>query len=98
MSSNNLPHTSHDELNKMLLSVIMQLPLGTIYKHYKYIDRDYQILGYAIQESSQKVCIRYRNIKEDNAPEFVRDYDSWIEEVEWNGAIVPRFKPVILET
>lgn len=92
-----MSHISHDELNKLIIGVSLNLPVGSIYHHYKYPDRDYQVLGYAIQEASQKVCIRYKNIKENNAPEFVRDYDSWIESVEWNGAIVPRFKPAILE-
>ena len=92
-----MSHLSHEELNKQIQTVSAEIPLGCIYKHYKYPDRDYQVLGYAIQEASQKVCIRYKNIKENDAPEFVRDYDSWIESVEWNGAIVPRFKPVILE-
>lgn len=91
-----MSHLSHDELNSSIDKVSQILPIGSIYHHYKYPDREYQVLGYAIQESSQKVCIRYKNIKEKNAPEFVRDYDSWIESVEWNGAIVPRFKKTIL--
>lgn len=92
-----MSHLSHEELNKQIQRVSVEIPLGSIYIHYKFPDRDYQVLGYAIQEASQKVCIRYKNIKENDAPEFVRDYDSWIESVEWNGAIVPRFKQVILE-
>ncbi len=92
-----MTHISHAELNKRIADASKLVELGAIYKHYKYSDRDYKVLGYVIQEATQKIAIRYANIQEVNAPEFVRDLDSWLEKVEWHGAIVPRFKKVILE-
>ena len=92
-----MTHISHTELNKRIAEASKLVELGAIYKHYKYRDRDYKVLGYVVQEATQKIAIRYTNIQEVNAPEFVRDLDSWLEKVEWNGAIVPRFKKVILE-
>jgi hypothetical protein len=93
-----MTHISHAELNKRIAEASKLVELGAIYKHYKYPDRDYQVLGYVIQEATEKVAIRYRNILEDDAPEFVRDLDSWLETVEWNEVIVPRFKKTILKS
>ena len=90
-------HISHSELNKQISDVSKLVELGAIYKHYKYPERDYKVLGYVIQEATEKVAIRYHNILEDGAPEFVRDLDSWMETVEWDGVIVPRFKKAILK-
>lgn len=92
-----MAHITHEELNKKINAVRDLAELGGIYKHYKFPDRNYKVLGYVIQEASEKVAIRYKNISEDNAPEFVRDLDSWLENVEWNSAIVPRFQKAILE-
>ena len=87
-------HISHTELNQRIKAASAQVILGSIYKHYKYPERDYKVLGFAIQEASQKVCVRYRNSKEDDAPEFIRDLDSWLETVEWEGKTIPRFSLV----
>jgi hypothetical protein len=86
-----MPHISHAELNQRIKTASKQVMIGSIYKHYKYPERDYQVLGFAIQEASQKVCVRYKNIKEGDTPEFIRDLDSWLETVRWKGRIVQRF-------
>lgn len=93
-----MPHILHKELNRLLRAAAQQVSVGSIYKHYKFPERDYLVLGFAIQEANEKVCVRYKNIKEVSAPEFIRDLDSWLEDVEWQGAIVPRFKRAILES
>jgi len=93
-----MTHVGHDELNKRIAAASELVTIGAIYKHYKYPDRDYKVLGYVIQEASEKVAIIYRNIKENDAPQFARDLDSWLESVEWQGSIVPRFKKTILKS
>ncbi len=45
----------------------------------------------ALQEDSQKVCVIYQDIARTDAPPFVRNLDSWLESVEWEGLVVPRF-------
>lgn len=86
-----MPHISHEELNEQIEEAGKLVTIGAIYKHYKYPERDYQVQGFAIQEATQKVCVRYRNIRETDAPEFIRDLDSWLETVEWEGKTIPRF-------
>ncbi len=92
-----MTHITHEELSKKINDASKLVQLDGIYKHYKFPDRNYKVLGYVIQEATEKVAIRYKNISEDNAPEFVRDLDSWLEQVEWQGALVPRFQKTILK-
>jgi hypothetical protein len=89
-----MPHVTHEELNKRIAEAGKQVKLGGLYRHYKFPDRDYLVEKICIQEESEKVCIIYRNTRESDAPSFVRDLDSWLETVEWEGKIVPRFVPL----
>ena len=93
---NNMSHISHDELNKKILAASQQVTIGGIYKHYKYPERDYLVEKIAIQEATEKICIIYHDTSVPNAPSFVRDLESWLETVKWQGSIVPRFKKTIL--
>lgn len=86
-----MPHISHDELNKRIRDASKLVTVGAIYKHYKYPERDYQVETIAIQEASEKICVIYKDVSSQSAPSFVRDLDSWLETVEWQGKSVPRF-------
>lgn len=86
-----MKHLSYAEHNARIAAASQQVLLGGIYKHYKFPDRDYKVLGFVIQEDTLKIAIRYRNILDDEAPEFVRDLGSWLETVQWEGKSVPRF-------
>ena len=89
-----MSHISHDELNQKLSAAAKLVSVGSIYKHYKYPLRNYKVTILAVLESTEKICVIYRDISEPDALPFVRDLDSWLEKVEWQGAIVPRFKLV----
>lgn len=89
-----MAHISHTILNKRIDEAKSLVKIGSIYKHYKFPERNYKVLGFSIQESSEKVCVRYQNVNEENAPEFVRDLDSWLETVSWEGKTIPRFQLV----
>jgi hypothetical protein len=90
-------HSSHTELNQKINEAKKLVELGAIYKHYKFPERDYKVLGYVIQEATLKVAIIYKDIKQENSPQFCRDLDSWMEQVEVEGKVVPRFKKTILK-
>ena len=72
----------------------MLVRVGAIYRHYKFPTRDYMVLNLAIQEATEKVCVIYQDMHEPDAPPFVRDLDSWLSTVEWEGSVAPRFSPV----
>jgi len=93
---NRSSHISHDELNQKLIDASKQVEVGAIYKHYKFPDRNYRVTNLAIQEAIEKVCIIYQDVADPTAPPFVRDLDSWLETVEWQGSLVPRFQKAIL--
>lgn len=82
---------SHDKLNEMVSAASKQVVIGGVYKHYKYPEREYFVEKLAIQESNLKVCVIYKDISSLSAPSFVRDLDSWLQNVEWEGKTVPRF-------
>ena len=86
-----MSHISHDELNEQIAQASKFVTVGAIYKHYKYPSRKYLVEKIAIQEASEKICIIYRDASAPSAPSFVRDLDSWLENVPWEGKIVPRF-------
>lgn len=86
-----MSHITHDELNRQLAEANKKVVVGDMYKHYKYPDREYYVEKLAIQESTEKICVIYKDIKSMSAPSFVRDLDSWLEIVEWEGKYVSRF-------
>ncbi len=86
-----MPHISHEELNKRIAEAAKLVTIGAIYKHYKYLERNYLVEKICIQEANEKVCIVYKDVAASNPVSFVRDLDSWLETVEWQGKIVPRF-------
>ena len=89
-----MSHITHDELNRKLSDATKQIRVGAIYRHYKFPTREYKVLNLAIQESTESVCVIYQDIQEPNAPPFVRDLDSWLSTVEWEGSVAPHFSPV----
>lgn len=84
-------HITHEELNKKLSEASKQVVIGGVYRHYKYPERKYFVEQLAIQEATLKVCVLYKDIAAISAPTFVRDLDSWLENVQWEGKTVPRF-------
>lgn len=86
-----MSHISHDELNERIREASKKVVVGGVYKHFKYPDREYYVEKLAIQEATEKVCVIYKDIKSISAPSFVRDLDSWLDKVEWEGKTVPRF-------
>ncbi len=93
-----MPQISHDELNMRIAEARKLVTIGATYKHYKYLKRNYLVEKICIQEATEKICIVYKDRNFVNAPSFVRNLDSWLETVEWEGVIVPRFKRAILKS
>lgn len=93
-----MSHASHDELNQKIEAAKKLVTIGGIYKHYKFPERDYLVENICTQEATEKICIVYKDRNFVNAISFVRDLDSWLEQVEWQGSIVPRFKSAILKS
>ena len=74
-----------------------KIKLGT-YKHFK--GDTVQVIGMALHSETQEEFVVYKHITGERAGEthyWVRPAEMFLEEVEVNGAKVPRFKYVELE-
>lgn len=81
---------TNEELVEELKEGAKIVKVGGIYAHYKHPDNLYKIMGLAIQEATNKVCVIYRT-EYGKQIIFIRDLDNWIEKVEVEGKKVPRF-------
>jgi hypothetical protein len=87
-----MPHRTHSVLKQEIAKAKELVQIGSQYIHYRYPKKRYHVLDIGIQEESEKVCIIYCDT---NMPDihFVRDLDSWLEQVEYNGSQIDRFIP-----
>jgi len=74
-----------------LLALLANCPkLGTVWVHYK-TGNLYLVVGAAIAEATQEPLVIYH--REVNSLMFARPRREWDELVEWEGQMVPRFRP-----
>ena len=65
------------------------LKLGR-YRHYK--GNDYEVIDLACHSETHEWLVVYRRLYERDGPDlWVRPYDMFIEDVEWEGKTMPRF-------
>lgn len=88
-----MAHKSFKGLELILQQAAREVELNGTYVHYKDPNSRYVVRGFTILEASDEAAVRYCHV---NAPsiEFTRPLVSWLEEVEYNGKIVPRFRKV----
>jgi hypothetical protein len=71
-----------------------ELPLG-LYEHYK--GNPYEVTGIAIHTETMEKLVVYKSLYESNYPygsTWVRPLSMFVEKVEINGELIPRFKYV----
>jgi hypothetical protein len=68
-----------------------QVEVGGLYAHYKNPDKPYEVTGLVILEATDEVAVLYTPQYEDISVTFARALSSWLEDVEWEGKVVPRF-------
>ena len=84
-----MEHLSEAELKKLLEQAATQVSVGSGYRHYK--GNTYLVTGLAILEAASEVGVIYRAQYGANLT-FVRALSSWVEQVEYQGQMVPRFQ------
>lgn len=89
-----MDHKPDDQLAKELKEGLAKVPIGSKWTHYKNPDSLYEIKELGVLEADDSICVIYRSLKIKDKPTFVRPLSEWIEEVEWQGQTVPRFKKV----
>jgi len=88
-----MSHTSEEETQKLLDKTGKKITIGGIYSHYKNPQNTYKVLNLAIQEATEKVCVIYQ-AQYGRKLIWVRDLDNWLESVELDNKIVPRFTKI----
>lgn len=63
---------------------------GQMYQHYK--GGKYEIVATGFLENSEEPCVVYRSIEKNIV--WVRTAKNFLEKVEHNGKVRPRFKPI----
>jgi hypothetical protein len=67
--------------------------IGTEYRHYKGQDKLYKVLGFGFLEANDELCVIYQALYGEGVT-FLRPLTNWLEQVEWEGKMVPRFAKV----
>jgi hypothetical protein len=86
-----MSHTkTHAELAGEINAIKEQIFVGATYFHYKNPTNLYLVVDIAVQEATEKLCVIYKALYEPHLT-FVRDVDSWLEQVNVDGKMVDRF-------
>ena len=85
-----MDHKPIFELKIFLLEAAQKVSIGEKYYHYKDEVKSYTVTGLSILEETDEVLVKYQM---DSHPEveFVRPLRIWLEQVEWDGKLIPRF-------
>lgn len=84
-------HKSQEYLENEINEAKKSITVGEIYQHYKSSDMKYRVLNIAITEETEETCVVYQALYGKEIT-FVRPVKVWLEKVEFNDKIVPRFK------
>lgn len=85
-----MEHLSELELRHRITEAAALVDTGARYAHYKHPEQAYTVVGFAIREDSQEVCVIYRAEYGEQIP-FIRTLVSFVGSVEMDGVSVPRF-------
>jgi hypothetical protein len=86
-------HKSHEELFKEVAEAKKKLIIGKTYEHYKDSKKLYKVVYFATLESTDELVVVY-HAQYGPGMYFVRPLTEWLETVEWQGKMVPRFRLV----
>jgi len=84
---------SYEQLRQELADAATKVNVGDMYGHYKHPDKPYCIKGFCVLEANDEVAVMYEPVDQPGVV-FVRPVSVWLEAVEWNGTIVPRFTKI----
>lgn len=82
-------HSSYESLEAKLADASMRVEVGAKYLHYKHPGDPYKVINLGLLEATEEVCVIYQNL--ENNVIWVRTIDKFLDTVEWNGQMVPRF-------
>lgn len=88
-----MEHLSQRELKQRLEGAENDIVIGARYVHYKDPLKTYLVKDIVILEATNEPCVIYQAEYGDKIT-FARPTSVWLEEVEWQGHHVPRFRSI----
>ena len=86
-------HKTPEEVLKEIDEAKSKISPGSTYVHYKGADKIYMVKEFGILEATGELCVIYQ-AEYGSKLTFIRPVSVWLEEVKWNGKVVPRFKEI----
>ncbi len=86
-------HKAQRELAEQIEEAKSKITVGAEYWHYKSRDKVYKIIGLGFFEANEELCVIYQAQYGEKLT-FLRPLTIWLENVEWEGKIVPRFNKI----
>ena len=83
-------HKEQQILAKEIEEAKSKVTIGAKYRHYKSPNKIYEVIGLGFLESNDELCVIYQAQYGERLT-FLRPLTVWLEQVEWDGKIVPRF-------
>jgi hypothetical protein len=87
-------HISQEDLRREIDQAKTLVESGAKYVHFKHPDQAYLVIGFAVREDSQEVCVIYEAQYGERIP-FIRTLQSFIGTVEHEGRTVLRFTKIV---
>lgn len=90
-------HLSEGDLALQLEQAGKVIEVGGLYAHYRDPKSPYKVIALAIIEATQEVGVAYRKEFGSDVMRsitWIRPLTSWLEKVDFEGRIVPRFQKV----
>ena len=83
-------HASEDSLELILQKYQNKVIIGNKYHHYKSPSQHYKVLNIGLNEITETPCVIYKALYGKKLV-WVRDIENWLELVNSDDGIVPRF-------
>ena len=83
---------SLDELTETVKKAEQRVHVGRLYTHYRDNKKIYKVLAIAINEADEEPCVVYQALYGDGLI-WVRKVSIWLDAINYNGQISPRFIP-----
>ena len=90
-------HLSEKELLAQLEQARKEVVVGDLYAHYRDLKNPYRVIDLAILEATQEPSVLYRKENASSALSsivWVRPLSSWLEKVNFEGTMTPRFQKI----
>lgn len=86
-------HDNELILSRKLTEAHKHVEVGSLYAHYRSLDKLYKVLAIGLLEATEEPNVVYQALH--NSVVWVRALDSWLLEVIHEGQVVPRFQKVV---